>query len=196
MNETDRYHIQESDDSLMTFLTSTKSVYAVVCVAVTVGTLATSAKDKHTTDVRRANMVQKEFARTFDLEDYEWKKRLLLIFAPAANHPSFKIQRKRMKDKSPETAERDLMVVDVFETGESHAEGVALDEKTSASLRDRFKIEAGQFVVLLIGKDGTEKFRGREPVAPTDIFSLIDSMPMRREEMNKLRDRQRNPDAP
>jgi hypothetical protein len=36
----------------------------------------------------------------------------------------------------------------------------------------------------LIGKDGTVKLRSAEPVPVKDIFGLIDSMPMRRQEMD------------
>jgi hypothetical protein len=37
---------------------------------------------------------------------------------------------------------------------------------------------------LLIGKDGGVKLRSSEPVSVKDIFGLIDSMPMRRQEMD------------
>ena len=39
------------------------------------------------------------------------------------------------------------------------------------------------FQVLLIGKDGGIKMRSARPVAAEDILSLIDSMPMRQQEM-------------
>ncbi len=39
------------------------------------------------------------------------------------------------------------------------------------------------FQVLLIGKDGGIKMRSATPVAAEDILSLIDSMPMRQQEM-------------
>jgi len=39
------------------------------------------------------------------------------------------------------------------------------------------------FQVLLIGKDGGVKLRSSEPVSMKDLFGLIDSMPMRQQEM-------------
>ena len=39
--------------------------------------------------------------------------------------------------------------------------------------------------VLLIGKDGGVKLRSTEPVSTDELFALIDSMPMRRREMEE-----------
>jgi len=41
------------------------------------------------------------------------------------------------------------------------------------------------FAVIPVGKDGTVKLRKDRPVAPKDIFRLIDSMPMRQREMKR-----------
>ena len=38
------------------------------------------------------------------------------------------------------------------------------------------------FAVVLIGKDGGIKQVWRDPVAPDDIFAVIDAMPMRQRE--------------
>lgn len=43
--------------------------------------------------------------------------------------------------------------------------------------------EGRAFEILLIGKDGGVKKRWRSPALPEDVFSLIDSMPMRQAEM-------------
>ncbi len=41
------------------------------------------------------------------------------------------------------------------------------------------------FTVLLIGKDGGIKLRRNTPVPATDLTALIDTMPMRRDEMRR-----------
>jgi len=41
------------------------------------------------------------------------------------------------------------------------------------------------FEVLLVGKDGGVKLRRDKPVAASEIAALIDTMPMRREEMKR-----------
>ena len=42
------------------------------------------------------------------------------------------------------------------------------------------------FEVLLVGKDGGVKLRRDEPVAASEIIALIDTMPMRRNEMRRV----------
>ena len=41
------------------------------------------------------------------------------------------------------------------------------------------------FRVVLIGKDGGVKLRQEEPISVADLFALIDSMPMRKQEMRQ-----------
>lgn len=47
----------------------------------------------------------------------------------------------------------------------------------------KYNVTPDQFTLLLIGKDGGEKFRSAKPVEIETIFRLIDSMPMRQAEM-------------
>jgi hypothetical protein len=54
-----------------------------------------------------------------------------------------------------------------------------------SSLYTKYKLDKLQFAVILIGKDGYEKFRSNKPVSVEQLFSIIDAMPMRRSEMNK-----------
>lgn len=56
-------------------------------------------------------------------------------------------------------------------------------EEEQRRLRERYGIAEGQFAVILIGKDGGEKLRRLEHVPIETIFALIDTMPMRRREM-------------
>ncbi|WP_345248029.1 DUF4174 domain-containing protein [Nibrella saemangeumensis] len=46
-------------------------------------------------------------------------------------------------------------------------------------------IPAEDFMGWLIGKDGTVKHRFAQPIDPKELFSLIDTMPMRKQEMKK-----------
>ena len=47
----------------------------------------------------------------------------------------------------------------------------------------RFHIGPDAFAVVLVGKDGGEKFRSTQPVSFAALRSRVDSMPMRRQEM-------------
>lgn len=51
-----------------------------------------------------------------------------------------------------------------------------------ALLRRRYGVRAGDFRVLLIGKDGGVKREARAPVSLESLFGQIDAMPMRRKE--------------
>ena len=84
-------------------------------------------------------------------------------------------------------AERDLLRADLFEDGAGSFEGSAVPAGEVASTRGRFGLEAGRFTVLLVGKDGTLKYRFDEPVWPAELYDLIDAMPMRRREMREGR---------
>ena len=52
-------------------------------------------------------------------------------------------------------------------------------------LSRKHNIKTGQLTVLLIGRDGGEKFRIHSPVTTKELFDIIDSMPMRQLEMKK-----------
>jgi len=50
-------------------------------------------------------------------------------------------------------------------------------------LRKRYRVAKGDTTVILVGKDGGEKLRTGDLADLERIFRLIDSMPMRRREM-------------
>jgi hypothetical protein len=50
-------------------------------------------------------------------------------------------------------------------------------------LRAQFGVEPKRFTVLLVGKDGGEKFRSHAPVTIEKLDALIDAMPMRQQEV-------------
>ncbi|MBX2946781.1 MAG: DUF4174 domain-containing protein [Cyclobacteriaceae bacterium] len=54
------------------------------------------------------------------------------------------------------------------------------------ALYRQFNVTNPVFTLILMGKDGGEKFRSYEPVTPHQLFAIIDQMPMRKQEL-KLR---------
>lgn len=124
---------------------------------------------------------------TFDLDELRWKKRVLLVFSPSESNPSLQVQREQLASHGEGVGERDLKIVYILEHADKRKTGIdsnrVLDE--NGPIRSRFGIESGLFQVLLIGKDGTVKLRSSDPVSAEDIFALIDSMPMRRQEMKR-----------
>jgi hypothetical protein len=54
-------------------------------------------------------------------------------------------------------------------------------------LAKRYHIKPGEFTVLLIGRDHSEKYRTHEPVTTKRLFGIIDAMPMRQSEIQHKR---------
>ena len=114
-----------------------------------------------------------------DLSRYQGKNRLLLVFAPSASDPRWARQNLLLRRSGVQFADRDLLRFDIFEQGQSR------------SLRARYRIKAGRFRVLLVGKDGHVAFLGTTPAALGDLTGRIDRMPMRRDEMRRRGEKNR-----
>jgi hypothetical protein len=119
-------------------------------------------------------------SQTFDR--YEGEKRLFLVFAPSEEEDRFDGQLLCLNDYKDGFIERDLVLWEIFEQGESSVAGEPLPAVEVDSLRKRFGVGKGDFVAVLVGKDGTEKQRWTEPVPPLDLLRAVDAMPMRQAE--------------
>ena len=60
-----------------------------------------------------------------------------------------------------------------------------MDPQTAASLRKHFDLTPKAFALILLGKDGGIKLKRNDRVKLDEIFALIDSMPMRKDEMRQ-----------
>ena len=103
------------------------------------------------------------------IAQYHWKNRLLVILAPSARDMAFETQKHAYDQARDEYNERDLVVL-----AESDGDG---------PLHRRFHAPAGEFRVMLIGKDGHTAIERSNPIGNRELFGLIDAMPMRRQEM-------------
>lgn len=124
-------------------------------------------------------------AMPLDLDQFQWKNRLLFLFAPNRNHPLFEALHKSLAAQKTEAADRDLVVFEILESGPSSMNTNYLDPQAGQKLRDKFDVQRGRFAVILVGKDGGIKLNRREPTQLADIFALIDAMPMRQDEMRQ-----------
>ena len=113
---------------------------------------------------------------------YLWKKRPLVVFAPARQHTSAVRQNRIINANRRGFRERDMVVVTVV--GDRVTTRFGQGPKLGAdALRAQFGVRREEFRALLVGKDGTVKLSGGAAVDAGRLFSLIDSMPMRRQEM-------------
>ncbi len=124
-------------------------------------------------------------AAPFDLASYRDRKRVLVLFAPAAGDASLAAEDAAVRAHAAGVADRDLVVVRALEAGESTADGRSLGAADAAALRRRLGAEAGRFTAVLVGKDGHVAFRAPAPVVAGRLFPAIDAMPMRREEVRR-----------
>jgi Domain of unknown function (DUF4174) len=99
--------------------------------------------------------------------------RQIYLFAPNLQDSNLKEQRQILASDTEGVKERDLRVT------------VILAEPDSEKLLKRYKVQTDKFTFLLMGKDGGEKFRSSKIVTLERLFTLIDGMPMRQDEMKR-----------
>ncbi|KPK57191.1 MAG: hypothetical protein AMJ59_20185 [Gammaproteobacteria bacterium SG8_31] len=90
--------------------------------------------------------------------------------------------RKLAREHSRGFEDRHLITVVALTEGEA-PEGQPLGRIQTDSLREQYGIGPSDFAVFLIGKDGGVKLRLERPPRAAELFELIDSMPMRQQEM-------------
>jgi hypothetical protein len=119
-----------------------------------------------------------------DLNVYRWKNRLLVLFSPSQEDSSYQSLKKEMQAQRNGLRDRELLVFEILEKGESRFGNTVLKKEAIDFLRQKFSAGQGSFLVILLGKDGEEKMR-RQEVSLAEIFAVIDGMPMRQREMKE-----------
>ena len=111
-----------------------------------------------------------------------WHKRVLLVAAPAADHPDYRAQKALLARSQAQLAERDFLVLDLLDPLLTAADRRFLTRKTG--------LAPARFGAVLLGKDGGVKLQSARPLAPAALFETVDQMPMRRQEMQRKPGRQ------
>ena len=112
-------------------------------------------------------MIPKEL-QGIELSRYLWKNRIILTFADDEDHPDLIKLKVEMKENSCEILNRDLLHFHFSNDGKTGNHTTTNDQS---------------FRILLIGKDGGIKYESNQYVSLIQLFKLIDSMPMRQDEM-------------
>jgi Domain of unknown function (DUF4174) len=118
----------------------------------------------------------------FNLSQHQGQHRVVLIFAPSERSPAYQQQLQAWQVDIGGIRDRDLKLVEVIGSA-GRADGQPLTPAVAEQLRQRFEVSAEEFVIILIGKDGTEKQRSQTPIDLATLFGTIDVMPMRQREM-------------
>ena len=119
----------------------------------------------------------------FTLEQFRWNQRVLVLSAADESNTDLRRQTDAIAQSSDEFVSHDLILVRLLDSGRSAAGTQTLDEAGVRATRALLGIDSSDFSVILVGKDGSVKLRHNAPVAMSEIYALIDEMPMRRREM-------------
>jgi bifunctional DNA-binding transcriptional regulator/antitoxin component of YhaV-PrlF toxin-antitoxin module len=120
-----------------------------------------------------------------DITNLQWKKRLLLIFAADNAQSNFQSLANEISSRQADVDDRDLVVLEILESGTSRMNRSRIEPQKGASIRKQLGIAPDEFTVILVGKDGGIKLKRNDQVRLEEIFQLIDSMPMRQDEMSQ-----------
>ncbi|KQS63422.1 hypothetical protein ASG39_16235 [Rhizobium sp. Leaf371] len=118
-----------------------------------------------------------------NLHDLQWEKRVVVIFSDPAGIKS-DAQLRALKADTEGLRDRDLAVFTV--NGNDVRPEFGSDVVPQAHmLRKELGCTPGTFALVLVGKDGHVKARFDDVVDPAVLFAEIDSMPMRRAEIDR-----------
>ena len=95
--------------------------------------------------------------------------RRLLIFGKEGHHTEVEQQLQLLTSAKIEVVERGLEIIVV--------------EKTDMLVK-KYAVKLNSFEVILIGKDGGEKYRTNSILPAEKLFAIIDAMPLRKAEMS------------
>lgn len=118
------------------------------------------------------------------LSKYQWENRVLIIYSTDDTENNLQEQKIKYALSKDEYNERDLLVFHLSDNQfhnltEKLSEGISI-----SALKTFLSIEKGdRFKVVLIGKDGGIKLKSEQVLSNQKLFSKIDAMPMRRDEM-------------
>ena len=106
--------------------------------------------------------------QAIELNQYLWKNRIILTFAEDEDHPDLIKLKVEMKENNCGILNRDLLHFHFSNDGKTGNHTTTNDQS---------------FRILLIGKDGGIKYESKRLASLIQLFELIDSMPMRQDEM-------------
>ena len=123
------------------------------------------------------------FAKSNPLSIFQWNKRLLVVVTPNADNKKYVKQKKFIENKPLGLRDRDIHVVKIIDKQFWGILKANSSVKDVLKVFDFYKLNENIFSILLIGKDGDEKLRSVEPLSMCILFDLIDTMPMRQNEI-------------
>lgn len=100
-----------------------------------------------------------------DLKKYQWKNRVLLVYADDLKSEIYLNQLQEFSDRKEDLKDRKLIIID--------------------SKTNQYRIKNSSFTVTLLGLDGGVKLQQNTLLTAEKLFTIIDGMPMRKREIRR-----------
>ncbi|HEV2646345.1 MAG TPA: DUF4174 domain-containing protein [Acidobacteriaceae bacterium] len=120
------------------------------------------------------------------LAELETTARVLLVFAPDANSPGFRRQVDFIQRHSFELSSRNTVFVPISTASRFAEEKYSIENlplrtpAEQAAIRARFHVQPGEFVVILLDENGTQKIRSASPVDIRTLTAGLEPLPLKR----------------
>jgi hypothetical protein len=124
------------------------------------------------------------YAAAPSLEQFQWKNRVVVVFSND-DDPRGESQVNELLSQRLGVSERDMVVLRVRGDVVHPVFGDSSDVNIDDLRRDLEAPDLAEFAAVLVGKDGTVKLRVSEPISGAELFSIVDSMPMRAAEATR-----------
>ncbi|XP_013410802.1 coiled-coil domain-containing protein 80 isoform X2 [Lingula anatina] len=134
------------------------------------------------------------------LPTFRWQSRVLVIASPSMGDQAYQQQSREIKSNVCEMSLRDMAVIAIFNVRDVDRSKVTwmvyqqhfgvprtrkLNHREAHRIVDCLGLEKDRFNMVLVGADGYKKRTYRYPTSMATIFRLIDTMPMRRREIQE-----------
>lgn len=122
------------------------------------------------------------------LGEYRWNNRLVVLYFPKNQESKAALSNleSKIRNTKAQLLDRDMLLFHAGEWPPSRKASYSVDlsAEERANLRNRLDLEGDTATLVLIGKDGGVKQRQTAPDFSLErMYALIDTMPMRKEEM-------------
>ena len=118
-------------------------------------------------------------------DSHVWSHRLIVVFSATADDSRRLRLDQTISAAEAEIAERDLRIIRVSPDAPVTIDNTRVANAAAAEIYRSFDVDPEHFSVILIGKDGGVKMKTDSLPGLSEIFDLIDSMPMRQLEMQQ-----------
>lgn len=117
-----------------------------------------------------------------DISSHKWKNRVLIILSDEDSSDQFNQQVNILQNDPEGLNDRKLVIY--YVKGDTYRKGINSNEWVHGSNTfESFKDSENHFKVILMGLDGGIKINQSEVLSLDELFSTIDAMPMRRNEL-------------